>query len=99
MPFTVVVLPPLTKMELSREKVVFIRPLLYARKKKLKGPLKAVRFLLLNQLVLIVAKPKGKVSRIVNYFYHRFPEARNNFLTMLSNQEQLELWVKEMTKR
>ncbi|MGI6377463.1 MAG: tRNA lysidine(34) synthetase [Bacilli bacterium] len=88
------------KMELSREKVVFIRPLLYAREKEIKRTIKSSQIPFVESTCPNSGQTERQsIKELLITFYHRFPEARNNFLTMLSNQEQLELWVKENDKK
>ncbi len=83
------------KMELSREKLTFIRPLLYAREKDIKSTVRTS-----NIPVVASTCPNDKhteresMKELLQELYHRYPEARSNFLRMLSNQEKLELWIK-----
>ena len=84
------------KMELSREKIIFIRPLVYAREKEIKNTVKTSSIPVLSKLCPQDGNTeREEIKELLHNFYKKYPEARNNFLEMLSNQKHLELWVKE----
>jgi tRNA(Ile)-lysidine synthase TilS/MesJ len=83
-------------MHLSRTEMDFIRPLVYCREED-------IRNTALNELQLPIVKSgcpndgytkRQGMKELLNDIYIRYPEAKENFLTSLSNQEQLKLWVK-----
>lgn len=86
----------LPKMYLSKTDITFIRPLIYAYESDI---------LLAQQQNSIPYVKSGcpndgftqrqEMKDMLQSFYEKFPMARQNFLHMLSNEEQIELWHKE----
>lgn len=86
----------LPKMLLSRENIIFIRPLIYANEKTILHTA--------NQLKLPIVpstcpndKKTGResVKQLLKQLYRQYPDAKTNFQTMLSNLDKVELWSKE----
>lgn len=81
------------KMHLERANITFIRPFSLVREKEIIKLVKEE-----NLPVLTSACPSDKhttredIKNILENIYHQFPEARNNFLTLLSNYEKYDLW-------
>ncbi|MFA7156442.1 MAG: ATP-binding protein [Bacilli bacterium] len=84
------------KMFLSNEKMTFIRPLVYCHEKDI------AKTALQNKLPLCISTcPNDKntnreeIKLLLKKYYHLFPQARNNFLTMLSNTSKIDIWQKK----
>ncbi len=83
-------------MHLERANMDFIRPFVYAREED-------IRHTALNELHLPVVKSgcpndgftkRQDIKELLASVYEKYPEAKHNFLTAISNREQLKLWVK-----
>ena len=81
------------KMFLSNERITFIRPLILAREKQIKHTV--------IEKSLPIEKgycPNDKQTNredtreLLREIYHKYPEARENFLTMLKNKEQFKIF-------
>ncbi len=87
------------KMYLTRKKVTFIRPLLYVFENDIRCAVEND-----NLPVVTSTCPMDKhtqreeIKQMLNQMYKMYPTARDNFMTMLSNKEQLDLWEKEEEK-
>ena len=83
------------KMILSRENITFIRPLVYCAEKEI-----AKTAIELKLPVCDSTCPNNKhtereaIKQLLKKYYHLYPESRQNFLNMLSNQQHLALWDK-----
>ena len=87
------------KMNLDKSGLVFIRPLIYTFESEIQK--------VTNQLKLPVTKntcpndkhtERQRIKEMLNQMYNDTPQAKNNFLKMISNREQINLWVKENIK-
>lgn len=84
------------RMYLSNTKLEFIRPLIYVREKEIQKTCDE-----LNLPLVISTCPNDKTTKrqemkeLLDSIYKKYPEAKENFLSMLSNIEQLELWNKD----
>lgn len=83
----------LPKMHLSRDEVEFIRPLVYSYEKDISQAIKR------NQIPFVESTcpndgftKRQTMKDLLHSLYDQFPMAQNNFLKMLYNQTQLELW-------
>ena len=86
-------------MHLSNIDIDFIRPLVYAYEKDIMAALKKEKI----PYVESTCPNEGITSRsetkeLLEGLYSRFPAARSNFLHMLSNVENVELWYKQEDK-
>ena len=86
----------LPKMHLSRDEVEFIRPLVYSYEKDISQAIKR------NNIPFVESgcpndgyTKRQTMKELLNNLYDQFPMAQNNFLKMLYNQSQLELWQPE----
>lgn len=86
-------------MELSREKLVFIRPLIYAREREIKRTVKS------SEIPVVESTcpndgytDRQNIKELLDKLYKEYPEARNNFLNMLRNVDKTELWFKNDDK-
>lgn len=81
------------KMHLERADIIFIRPLIYAREKDIKGYAREKNLPVLKSTCgNDVSSERAEVKSILDSYYHRFPDAYDNFLTMLVNDEKFDLW-------
>ena len=85
------------KMLLENAGIVFIRPLCLAHENEIKRLVKEE-----NLPVLDSHCPADKtttredIKNIMSEVYSKYPQAKDNFLTMLSNYEQIDLWGDEL---
>lgn len=84
------------KMYLSRTDMNFIRPLIYCYEQDILNALE------LNEIPYVTSTcPNDKHTEreetklLLQELYAKYPNARHNFVYMLSNQNQIELWEKE----
>lgn len=80
-------------MHLATQDIIFIRPLIYAFEKDIKKAL--------NELNIPAVKSgcpndgftkRAEIKALLNDLYHHYPQAQENFLLALHNQEQLNLF-------
>ena len=86
-------------MYLTNTKLTFIRPLVYVREVDI------IKTFEHNKYPLIASTcPNDKTTKrqeikeLLEDIYKKYPDAKENFLSMLSNIEQLELWDKDKYK-
>jgi len=85
------------KMTLERANIVFIRPLIYARESDLKN-------LALEEGLPVLASScpanehteRETTKTFLNEIYHQWPEARDNFRSMLFNYESFQLYFNDL---
>lgn len=84
------------KMKLEKSGLIFIRPLIYTHEKDISR--------VVNQLQLPITintcpndkhTERQRIKELLNQIYKDTPQAKDNFLKMISNQEQLNLWIKK----
>ena len=84
------------RMYLSNTELDFIRPFIYVREKDIQKTCDE-----LNLPLVISTCPNDKTTKrqemknLLDNIYKQYPDAKENFLSMLSNIEQLELWDKD----
>ena len=79
------------KMYLTRKQVTFIRPLLYVFEND-------IRCAVENESLPVVVSTcpmdkhtqREEIKQLLNQMYKQYPPAKDNFITMLSNQDQLD---------
>lgn len=86
----------LPKQYMSRMDMYMIRPMVYLKEQEIiaicqNNHIPAVRRVCPNDGVT----QRQQMKDILHQFYRQFPQAQDNFLNALSNQEQLSLWKKE----
>ena len=85
------------KMYLEKSDIEFIRPLIFVREKDIQTLIKEE-----NLPVLSSTCPADKMTSredikdLLHRIYHDFPPAKENFLTMLTNFEQEDLWGEQI---
>lgn len=81
------------KMFLSKDKITFIRPLILVHEKDILNTVKA-----LNIPVMQSSCPANKntereeIKNLLNSLYRKYPEAKTNFLNMITNYDNFLLW-------
>jgi len=81
------------KMYLSRSEMTFIRPLIYVREREIMAFAE-------NEKLPVVKSTcpndgytkRTEMKNLLNSIYEQYPTAYENFLTMLGNSEQVDLW-------
>ncbi len=88
------------KMYLENTKLEFIRPLIYIREKDISTTVNN-----LNLPIIQSTCPNDKTTKrqdikeLLNYLYKKYPQAKENFLSMLSNTDKVELWDKNKLEK
>lgn len=84
------------KTMLTKENLTFIRPLVYVREKDI------IHTVHSSNIPLVASTcPNDKhtereeMKKMLKELYHKYPEARENFMLMMRNEEHRELWNKE----
>lgn len=82
-------------MRLSVSGMDFIRPLIYCFESEIKNTVAAEKLPVVKSTCPNDGYTKRQETKeLLNHIYHLYPLAKKNFLTSLSNSEQLNLWVK-----
>lgn len=83
----------LPKMHLSKDDVTFIRPLIYSFESDINQAMKK------NNIPFVESKcpndgntKRQEMKELLNNLYKTYPMAKHNFLKMLYNSDQVELW-------
>lgn len=85
------------KMHLEKANIDFIRPLLLTHENQIQKLIKEE-----NLPVFDSHCPADKtttredVKKLLDDLYHRYPSAKENFITMLNNYNQLDIWTNEI---
>lgn len=81
------------KMYLTNTKMMFIRPLIYCYEQEI---LSAHHINAIPEVKNTCPNDgytkRQEMKELLNALYRKYPEAKGNFLSMLSNQKQLDLW-------
>lgn len=86
------------KMHLSTKDVYFIRPFVYVKEYEIENEVKQ-----LNIPIIKSGCPMDKhtqrqaIKNLLNSIYESYPDAHDNFITMLHNEENVKLWKKMLT--
>ncbi|MFA6796374.1 MAG: GNAT family N-acetyltransferase [Bacilli bacterium] len=81
------------KMHLDKEDITFIRPFIYAREKDIIAYSKKEKFPILSNQCGNDKKTKREEFKIfLDDYYKKYPAAKTNFVSMLLNQEKMQLW-------
>lgn len=84
-----------TSMHLDNSDMDFIRPFVYCFENEIKSSA-----LSLNLPIITSTCPmdgytqRQDIKELLHSIYHKYPQSKQNFLTMLSNTEKTELWIK-----
>jgi tRNA(Ile)-lysidine synthase TilS/MesJ len=83
----------LPKMELTRERITFIRPLIYCREQIIKKTINSSKIPVSESTCPNDKNTEREVIKtMLKDIYKSHPEAKQNFLNMLSNESKMELW-------
>ena len=85
------------KMHLEKANITFIRPLTLVRESDI------IRLVKEEELPISSSfcpadklTTREEIKDILKNIYHQYPQAKENFLTMLSNKDKLDIWDKEI---
>lgn len=84
------------KTNLDKEKLTLIRPLVYLKEKDIEHTVKSSKIPVVKSTC-----PNDKhterevIKEMLKDLYKKYPEAKSNFMLMLTNEEHRELWEKE----
>jgi tRNA 2-thiocytidine biosynthesis protein TtcA len=88
------------KMVLTRSDITFIRPLVYVHEDEIRNEVK------IRQIPFVTSTcpmdghtQRQELKGLVREMYTRFPSAKKNLLTSLSNSDEASLWKKENGKQ
>lgn len=88
------------KMYMDRTDTHFIRPLIYAYESDISRACKEAEIPIVISTCPVDKKTQREtMKQMLKEIYHQYPQARNNFQLMLSNEEQLALWKKTPRKK
>ncbi len=83
------------KMYLTRKEVTFIRPLLYVFEHDILCAIDQEKLpVVTSTCPMDKLTQREEIKQMLQAMYQRYPMARDNFMTMLSNQKQIDLWHK-----
>ena len=81
------------KMCLERVQITFIRPLVLAEEKEISRLIKEEKLpTSSSHCPADKNTTREDIKELVQTIYHKFPKAKENFLTMLDNYEHIDLW-------
>ena len=85
------------KMHLDNANITFIRPLILARESDIIKTIKEEKLpVALSHCPADKTTRREDIKDILNDVYHRYPESKENFLTMLTNYEHEDVWFKQV---
>lgn len=85
------------KMHLEKTDIIFIRPLILCRESEIKKCVNEEDIPVFNSCCPADKHTqREKIKTILNNLYKEIPEAKSNFLLMLSNYKKDDLWGKEI---
>lgn len=85
------------KMFLSNEKITFIRPLIYAREEDIIKYAKHHEIPIFKNNCGNDKKTKREeFKQLIKDMYKKFPEAKSNYLTMITNVDKFDLWFEDL---
>lgn len=86
-------------MYMTRTDITFIRPFVYVKEKDIISNFNELKCPLKPSACPVDGNTKRQaIKDTLNTLYTYFPTAHDNFITMLHNQEQLDLWKKSIDK-
>lgn len=85
------------KMHLERANIDFIRPLLLTHEKQIEKLIKEENLPIFDShCPADKTTTREDVKQMLTVLYHRYPSAKENFITMLNNYQQLDIWTDEI---
>lgn len=86
-------------MYMTKTEVTFIRPFVYVKEKDIISNVKNLNLPIKPSACPVDGSTKRQaIKEMLNALYTSFPPAHDNFITMLHNQDQLDLWKKSVDK-
>lgn len=83
------------KMYLDESGMTFIRPFIYADEKMIINTVKSIDLPIVKSTCPMDGNTKRQdIKEMLNKLYEEYPMAKSNFLNMIHNEEQLNLWKK-----
>lgn len=87
------------KMHLTTQDVTFIRPFIYVKEKDIENRVQELQLPILKSGCPVDKHTKRQeIKNLLNEIYTTYPEAHDNFITMLHNDENVKLWKKMLTR-
>lgn len=81
------------KMFLTKDEITFIRPLILVFENDISKTVKALNIPVLESTCPANKKTeREEIKILLNQLYRKYPEARQNFLNMISNYDNFQLW-------
>ena len=81
------------KMFLTKDEITFIRPLILVFENDISKTVKALNIPVLESTCPANKKTeREEIKILLNQLYKKYPEARQNFLNMISNYDNFQLW-------
>ena len=85
------------KMHLEKANIDFIRPLLLCHEKQIQKLIKEENLPVFDShCPADKTTTREEVKQFLASVYHKYPEAQENFVTMLNNYPQLDIWTNEI---
>ena len=85
------------KMHLEKANIDFIRPLLLTHEKQIEQLIKEENLPVFgSHCPADKTTTREDIKQMLNDLYHKYPSARENFITMLNNYSQLDIWTNEI---
>jgi len=81
---------------LDREDISMIRPMLYAYEKDIMDTCQSLQLpVMISNCPKDHQSKRAEMKHLLDDFYKKYPQAKDNFLKMLENQQQMDLWFTE----
>lgn len=85
------------KMHLEKANIDFIRPLLLTHEKQIEQLIKEEGLPVFgSHCPADKTTTREEVKQMLSVLYHKYPSAKENFITMLNNYSQLDIWTDEI---
>ena len=86
-------------MYMDRTDTTFIRPFVYAFESDIENSIRNNRIPVVTSTCPMDKHTQRQATKeMLEYIYRKYPQAKENFLKMLHNKEQVSLWAKELDK-
>ena len=83
-------------MYLTNTKMTFIRPFVYVSEKEITNTINKINIPTVKSTCPMDGYTKRQdIKDLLNNLYNNYPMAKSNFVKMLHNEEQLDLWKKK----
>lgn len=86
------------KMHLEKADITFIRPLLLVRENDIKSLIRENKLPVMDSICPSDKQTcREEIKSLLSHIYRHYPFAKENFLTMISNYQQFDLWGDELS--